>query len=94
MSDEWGYSLERPIAVGGGIPFGAYNERAYLNQMRGPAGQVVHYSRLGSDFGTHNPVDVYEVSYEGLAAPVHLYFDMYAAPSSFAVAPKGFTLAL
>lgn len=94
MSDEWGYSLEQPIAVGGGIPLGAFNERAYLRQLRGPAGQVVRYSRLGSNLGTHNPVDIYEVSYEGLAAPVHLYFDMYAAPSFVVAAPKGFTLAL
>lgn len=93
MSDEWGYVEKMPIHVGGGIPLGAFNERAYLNQLRGPKGERVSYVRLGSMFANGNPIDIYEVRHDGLAAPVHLYFDMYTSPSANLKAPKGFTLA-
>lgn len=90
----YGYHPKDPIRVGNG-PDG---ERAYLEALRGPEGQLVVSRRLGSccEFETPNGfqgvglLDVYEVTYEGLDEPARLYLDMYDADE--VRAPEGFFL--
>ncbi|HEU0299045.1 MAG TPA: hypothetical protein VFR37_06305 [Longimicrobium sp.] len=100
-SDQLGYGKRNPIRVGGGTENGAANQRRYLDGLRGPAGQPVRYSRLGSccQFRTpHSPqgagmLDAYQVQYQGLDRPVLLYIDLYTPPEEPPAAPEGFTLA-
>lgn len=92
--DTYGLVPENPIRVGGG-PAG---ERAYLGALRSPRGEPVVSRRLGSccEFQTPNSfngvglLDVYEVMYVGLDAPVLLYLDMY--DEAEVRAPPGFLL--
>jgi hypothetical protein len=97
---EYGLSETNPVLVGslpGRSP--PAKERAFLDRLRGPAGQRVAYVRRGSCclFPTPNglsgdtvPLDRYEVTYEGLAHPLSLYLNMYD-PGEVR-APLGFTL--
>jgi hypothetical protein len=93
--EELGYSASKPITVAGGMLFGPMNERAYLDRLRGPGGESLRYARAGS-VEAPNPnhpgaIDRYEVEYDGLEAPIALYFDMYLpGPNGI---PTGFHLA-
>ena len=85
----YGYTLEDPIKVGGGTR----GEREYLEKLRGPAGQQLRYTRLGSCSGPPligGLLDMYEVTYDGLQKPVTLYLDMYNRDEPSA--PAGFRL--
>ena len=92
--DTYGLVPENPVRVGGG-PSG---ERAYLSALRGPRGEPVRFQRLGSCCAFETPhgfngrglLDQYEVTYDGLEAPVVLYLDMYDAQA--VRAPPGFRL--
>ncbi len=93
----YGYTQEKAIRVGGGLDRGAANERAYLRTLRGPNGEPVTFVRKGSccrfdhkegPMGT-GFLDIYEVTYPGLAKPVTLYLDMYRAGEL--LIPVGFT---
>ncbi|MCL2626077.1 MAG: hypothetical protein FWD46_04580 [Cystobacterineae bacterium] len=96
----YGYSKKNPIMVGGAHEYqGPQNERRFLNALTGPKGEPIRYQRLGSccPFYTRNGLiqdggllDMYEVSYEGLAAPVILYINMY--DSDVLKVPLGFEL--
>jgi hypothetical protein len=94
----YAYSEANPVLVGGDDPDGGpARERRYLDRLRGPDGQSVTYVRLGSccPFETPNAklyglLDMYEVTYSGLAEPVVLYLNMYDPGE--ARAPDGFTL--
>lgn len=96
----YGYAPERPIRVGGGAESGVANERAYLASLRGPGGEAVSFLRIGSCCPFAPPggaektarIDAYEVTYAGLAKPVVLYVDIYAAADGGLV-PAGFTRA-
>ncbi len=95
-----GYARSNPILVGGGADDGVASERRYLAALRGPGGETVRFERLGSccQFRTPNGpegtglLDVYEVTYDGLARPVLLYLNMYDGGGAGAV-PEGFTRA-
>jgi len=57
---------------------GPRNEKAYLINLRGPAGQEVTYKRLGSFGGIADVIlDGYQVQYAGQVSPVTLYLDRY-----------------
>lgn len=101
-TDAYGYGRKNPIQVGGGAESGAANQRQWRRQwldgLRGPAGQPVRYRRLGSCCeyeanGARGILDAYQVTYDGLAAPVVLFIDMYAEPRSVPAPPEGFTTA-
>jgi len=96
-SESYGYSEKDAIRIGGG--FGK-SERiyGYLNALRGPEGQKVHYDRIGSccEFDTPSSpfegkglLEVYEIDYEGLEAPRELYFNWY--DESEPMIPAGLT---
>ncbi|ATB44615.1 hypothetical protein [Corallococcus macrosporus] len=90
----YGYSSEDPIHVGGGVN----GEHEYLEHLRGPQGQKVRYERRGSCCFFESPdspfgsglLDVYDVTYDGLEAPVTLYLNMYERKDPRA--PEGFRL--
>ena len=84
----FGYSIDSPIMVGKGDPlfFGASNERDYLDQLTGPNGEVVEYTRSGSLDHNGTILDVYKVTYGNTTAT--LYLDMYNL-SQFRI-PSGF----
>ncbi|MEO1767353.1 tetratricopeptide repeat protein [Thiobacter aerophilum] len=87
---------EKPIRAG--RDYGA--QWAYLNALRGPRGEVVHYRSLGPCCFFNHPdaprgkafLDRYEVQYRG-GAPAILYFTLFSdevrleAPAGFDVAP-------
>jgi hypothetical protein len=87
----YGYTQDNPIKVGGDIFGGPARERAYLDHLRGPEGQAITYQRLGSTGYGDTILDIYEVSYDGLAEPILLYTDMYVFEDLFS--PVGFTCA-
>lgn len=97
-TDAYGYGRRNPVQVGGGAESGAANQRRWLDGLRGPGGQPVRYRRLGSCCeyevkGASGVLDAYEVTYDGLAAPVVLFIDMYAEPRNAPAPPEGFTAA-
>jgi hypothetical protein len=78
-------SEKSPVLVGGGFGEGSHNTYRFLNALLGPAGQQVHYTRIGTccafkspnaPFGGEGLLEVYEISYEG-GKPERLYFDWY-----------------
>lgn len=83
----YGYTAANPVKVGGvRAERGVQNERAYLGALGGPNGERVTYQRLGSccEFSTPNGLvlnsgmlDQYELTWEGQAAPIVLYINMY-----------------
>jgi hypothetical protein len=93
--EELGFSVRKPITVAGGMLFGPMNERAYLDRLRGRGGESLRYTRAGSvaapDPDHPGAIDRYDVEYDGLEAPIALYFDMYLpGPNGI---PAGFHLA-
>ena len=91
---EFGRLLAKPIRVGGGAAYAGARERRYLDGLRGPAGEVLTYTRTGSTMPGVNqgrPVDVYTVTYAGLDKPFTLYLDAYHFEE--ATAPAGLVCA-
>jgi hypothetical protein len=105
VSDDptYGFAVANAIKVGGGDAGGPAREVKYLNVLRGPAGQGVHFRRLGSLPAPDRTIlDLYELTYDGVDKPLRLYFDEYhfdelLAPmglvcaASFDLAPPGAT---
>lgn len=93
VSDDgtFGFSLEKPIRVGGGAAYVADRERRYLLGLRGPAGETLTFQRSGSTRSPKlaAPVDVYQIRYDGLTDPITLYVDAYHYEEP--KAPRGFT---
>ncbi|HKG95075.1 MAG TPA: hypothetical protein VKA84_24370 [Gemmatimonadaceae bacterium] len=96
----YGYSPQNPIKVGGvKEEVRPARQHEFLRALRGPAGQVVRYQRRGSCcpydtpnglIGNRGLLDVYEVTYDGLAEPIVLYLTLYDFEEPRA--PRGFTL--
>ncbi|WP_240360242.1 fibril protein [Pyxidicoccus caerfyrddinensis] len=78
----YGFGPEDPVRVG----WGNEGMMAFLELLRGPEGQRVAWRRLGPSQG----LEVFEVTYEGLAAPVQLYLD--PLNSGAIRAPSGFNI--
>jgi hypothetical protein len=86
----YGYTMENPIKVSGGFYFGPRRERAFLGTLQGPNGQIIKVDdRVGSRTIGDITIDMYRLSYDGLAEPITLYIDMYNYSSP--AAPVGFT---
>ena len=92
-------SEKNPIMVGGvADEQGPQNERAFLDQLAGPEGQKISYTRTGSccafdserGFLGQGLLDIYEITYEGLNQPILLYINMYDYQPLYA--PVGFTI--
>ncbi|QSQ28450.1 fibril protein [Pyxidicoccus parkwayensis] len=78
----YGFHPEDPVRVG----WGNEGLMAFLDLLRGPEGQRVAWRRLGPSQG----MEVFEVTYDGLAAPVNLYLDPMHGGAIHA--PAGFTI--
>jgi hypothetical protein len=89
----YGTTLATAIRVGGGNIGGPAREQKYLNALRGPNGEGLHYTRLGSLPTPDESIilDLYEISSPGLAQPVRLYIDEYHLEEL--KAPKGLVCA-
>ena len=83
----YGYTKENPIKVGGDDFDGPPRERKYLDNLAGPKGEKISYSRTGSiNFGD-TILDGYII--RGLSKEVTLYIDEYSFTEP--QAPVGFT---
>lgn len=99
ISDDPNYGLDQKNPIRAGKDY--FSEWAYLNALRGPDGQVVHYRSLSQCCPFDAPeavsgkgfLDRYELAYEGLAKPAILYFSLFAE-DVLPQAPVGFTYAL
>jgi len=87
-SESYGYTEAEPILIGGGFSDGSKRIYSFLNALRGPEGQKVHYDRIGSccafdtpkaAFGGRGLLEHYEITYDGLEEPKDLYFNWYDA---------------
>lgn len=91
----YGFTPENPVEIGGGALYVKAREQRYLDALRGPDGQRLTYKRLGSrpqspESPENSPIlDIYEVTYDGLAKPITLYLDVYHYWNQRA--PKGLT---
>lgn len=83
---EYGVSEKNPVLVGDLPGKGPEKSRYYFRRLTGPDGDRVNFKRLGSccPFKTSNPgflgngfLDIYEVTYDGIEAPVELYLNFY-----------------
>ena len=78
---DYAYSPKAPVQVGGGAMYLASRERRFLDALRGPAGGVITYRRLGTREADppdgRTLLDRYEVNYEGLEKPLVIYLDGY-----------------
>jgi hypothetical protein len=83
----YGYTEKNPIKVGGGDFDGPSRERAYLDHLFGPNGEILSYERNGSIPAGDVILDVYQLSATGIN--LVLYIDEY----NFAQlqAPVGFS---
>jgi hypothetical protein len=84
----YGLSVTNAVKVGLDEATGPAREGQYLKALRGPAGQPVRASRIGSALSEGTVLHIYELTYEGLEKPVAVYLDVYhfEAPK----APLGF----
>ncbi len=94
----YGYSEKNPICVGGVVDEeGPGMQRKFLNQLAGPNGEEISYTRASSCCHFETPrgylggglLDIYEITYDGLDAPIELYINMYDYEEP--MIPVGFT---
>lgn len=80
----------KPAQVGGSPVFGGARQRRYLESLRGPDGQALRYTRLPAVDAPDGEtlIDRYEITYDGLDAPVILFLDWYRYTAL--TAPRGF----
>jgi len=83
----YGFSQENPIKVGGGDFNGPSRERAYLDHLLGPNGEILTYERNGSTMTGDVILDIYHLSGAGIDSI--LYVDEYNFLEL--QAPLGFT---
>jgi hypothetical protein len=84
----YGVTPAKAIRVGLDESTGPARESQYLNALRGPAGQPLRSSRIGSVLSAGTVLHIFELSYEGLDKPVPVFLDVYHFESP--KAPAGF----
>lgn len=90
--EQYAYSAEQPVQVGGSPAFGAARQRRYLDTLRGLEGQAIQYKRSGQVHAADGTIlDAYVVTHAGLEKPVTLYLDWYHFNTP--KAPRGFSCA-
>lgn len=93
----YGFAADNPVKLGGPFRLGSNREQSYLNALRGPAGEPIEYERIGSccPFETSKAVagmgflDAFWVTYEGQAAPLTIYLNVY--DDGLPMVPAGLT---
>jgi hypothetical protein len=88
---EYAFSMDKPVRLGNTDLYDGFaREQAYLSALRGPLDEEITFARVGSDVNKAGDIlDVYEVTYTGLAKALKLYLDMYTYEEP--LAPVGFT---
>lgn len=87
----YGLTAANPIKVGGDAMYVMARSMRFLQSLRGPSGEGLHFWRLGSFDGPDDTIlDVYQVEHDG--AVHHLYVDGYRwaelkAPQGFVCGP-------
>jgi len=92
ISDDptYGVTATNPIKVGGDMLYVAARSMRYLQALRGPSGEGLHFWRLGSFEGPDGTMlDVYQVEHDSTVH--HLYVDGYR--SAELRAPRGLVCA-
>ena len=86
----YGLTPDNPIRVGNtNIADGLQREELYLYTLRGPNFEEVTFTRLNPQYNAAREiVDGYTVSYQGLAEPLTLYFEIFKFETP--KAPLGF----
>jgi hypothetical protein len=84
----YGLTAANAVKVGLDEKSGPEREAQYLKALRGPTGQSVRSSLMGSALSGTTVVHIYELSYEGQDKPVVIYLDVYhfealKAPAGF-----------
>jgi len=85
---DYGWTPSLPVPLGGsewGESEVWDRQMSYLNSLWGPEGQILFYERLGSCCPFDHPgapldrgtLDVYEIKWDGLVSPRHLYLDRF-----------------
>jgi hypothetical protein len=86
--EHYGFIVDQPVKVGGDAFTGPAREVRYLNALRGPAGEGIHFRRAGSLAAPDRTIlDAYEITYAGLDKPMRVYVDEYHFDDP--KAPKG-----
>ena len=90
IADDLTYGLteDNPVEVGGGAFGGPARARAFLDNLLGPGGETIEYSRTGSISTDETIVDTYELTFAG-GDPLVIYVDQYNW--SPPLAPTGLT---
>ncbi|MEZ5316355.1 MAG: hypothetical protein R2752_03035 [Vicinamibacterales bacterium] len=75
----YGFTPVGAVKTGGGPAQGPARELRYLGVLRGPDGQGLHIVRRGSVMAPDGEtiLDLYEITYAGLDAPLRIYLDEY-----------------
>ena len=81
----YGLTPKHPVEVGGGFESGAYNERRYLNLLKGPNGEMISYYRAGSccpiksenGFNGMAMLDNYRVTWENSKDTISIFINIY-----------------
>jgi hypothetical protein len=84
----YGLAVSNAVKVGLDESTGPAREGQYLKALRGPAGQPVRSSLIGSALSAGTVLHIYELTYEGLERPVAIYLDVYHFETP--KAPAGF----
>jgi hypothetical protein len=89
MDPAYGFTVTSAVKVGNDEASGPEREGKYLKALRGPQGQALRSSRIGSVLASGTILHIFELSYEGLEKPVAVFLDIYhfEAPK----APSGFS---
>jgi len=96
---KFGYDEDYPVNLGF-LPLttGELSVQRYFGALAGPDGQKITYTKVESccpfptkkfDAGA-GILDVYEVTWEGLTTPKHIYINIYEKGK--VIAPNGFTI--
>ena len=73
----YGVTPENPIRIGGDVFGGPSRARAYFENLRGPNGEIITYTRGGSFESDESILDLYKVTYPDGAA-LTIYIDHYS----------------
>lgn len=95
--DKYGYDADYPINLGfTTLEKSEINVERYFGALTGPQGQALSYNKVDTccpfpsqrnDMGA-GLLDIYEVTWDGLATPKRIYINLYEKGK--VVAPKGF----
>jgi hypothetical protein len=73
--ETYGYTPANPVRIGGGDFDGPLRTSAYLQNLRGPGGEVVNYALNGFADGPDGRLNLLTLTYPGHDSPIAIYVD-------------------